>query len=403
MYYLTILGWVMGMWIGAFGCLWKESIAVKAFGLPEGALPNPVAYFFNMISTWDTVIYVIIIWALNALICWKGTSSIEKTVKIFVPLMWAAMIIMIIRGITLPHGIEGIYLLFTPNFTVMKDISVWQGAFGQIFFTLSLGFGIMTAYASYLPQKSDQTNNALMTSFLNCSFEFLAGLAIFSLLFTFAIVPKASTLAMMFFIIPRGIAEFPQGVILFGIIFFTLLLLAGLSSSISLVEAMSSSIIDKFKVSRKKVILTYSIIGCLGSIAFALPLIVDPQISSNGTLGLTLLDLFDHWAFSYGLLLMGLAECILIGWILGAKKLRESINRYSRLQLGNWYDILIKFIIPAVIIFILGFSCYREFTEGLYGWNIFVQGINWLHILALLFWLLIPTAIAFIFARSRSY
>ena len=369
LYYITILGWVVGMFFGAFGGLWKESTLTPAF--PMESLPNPVGYFFAMISSWKPVIYVAFVWFLNALIVRKGATSIEAAVKVFVPLMWVFMIILIIRGVTLPGGLHGVWLLFTPNFEVMSNPAVWQGAFSQIFFTLSLGFGVMTAYASYLPKNSDQTNNALLTSFLNCGFEYIAGLAVFSILFAFAVVPQASTLAMMFFIVPQGINQLPGGdpmVLGFGIMFFLLLLMAGLSSSVSLVEGLASAMIDKFKVSRGKAITVFCIFGALGSCLFALPQVVNPGLENDGTLGLTLLDLFDHWAFSYGLLITGLVECVLLGWVFGVHKIREDINKHSKWKLGAWYDWLIKLVIPALILFVLGYSLINtEIRQGLYG------------------------------------
>ena len=386
MYYITILGWVVGMWVGSLQDLWKV-LPVEAFGLPAGALSNAMSYFFSMISSWNTVIYVMLVWAFNVLIVFWGTRSIEAVVKVFVPLMWLMMIVLIVRGITLPNGVQGIYLLFTPDFTVMKDPGVWKGAFSQMFFTLSLGFGIMTAYASYLPKKSDDVQNATTISLMNCSFEFIAGLAIFSLLFAFAIAPKASTISMMFFVVPEGIANFPVWVHFFGVLFFTLLLLAGLTSSVSLVEAVVLSIIDKFKLQRKKVVMGVTLIGLVGSIMFALPQVIDKGLDSNGTLGLTLLDLFDHWAFGYGLLLCGLLECIILGWLYDLDKLRGFINQTARFKLGRWFNYLIRFVLPGVILLIIGMSVYGEIKDGLYGSAMETGGRGWLTVFGFLGWL----------------
>lgn len=367
MYYITILSWVLGMLVGSMGELWKDSIAVPAFGIEEGGLANPVAYFFHMLSTWKPLFYVAVVWLLNVFIVRKGVESIEPVTKVFVPLMWVFMLVLIVRGLTLPHGSQGVLLLFTPNFSVMKDPAVWQGAFSQIFFTLSLGIGTMTAYASYLPKKSDLTQNSVITSLLNCGFEYIAGLAIFSILFAFAIVPQASTLSMTFFIIPRGIAELPAGVTVFGLLFFALLLIAGLTSSVSLVETLIAPMLDKFKWSRKKVVAVAATVGFVGSALFALPQVINPGLENDGTMGLTLLDLVDHWVFSYGLLLVGLSECLLIGWLVGPEKIRRHLNAASRTQLGPWFDVLIKYAIPALIIFVLGYSLWNEFQGGLYG------------------------------------
>ncbi len=179
MWYITILAWVIGMLVAAFGKLWLPSVALPAFGMETGALPNPTAFFFDMLSSWYPMLFVVIIWIANIVIVRRGAETIEQAARVFVPLMWIFMLVLIIRGLTLTNGFQGVMLLFTPDFSVMKNPIVWRGAFSQIFFTLSLGFGVMTAYASYLPKKSDHAQNALVTSFLNCGFEYVAGLAVY--------------------------------------------------------------------------------------------------------------------------------------------------------------------------------------------------------------------------------
>lgn len=363
-YYITILSWVCGMFIGAMGDLWRPEIEVAAFGT---SMPNPFGFFFNMISSWWVLGLVLVVWLLNMLIVRKGVATIEPVTKVFVPLMWIFMIVLIIRGLTLPHGEQGVMLLFTPDFQIMGNHEVWRGAVSQIFFSLTLGFGVMTAYASYLPKNADQTGNSLLVACLNCGFEYLAGIAIFALLFTFAIVPQASTLAMMFFVVPQGIAAMPTGVAIFGLLFFLLLLMAGLSSSVSLIEGINTALIDKFGWSRRRTIISTSVIGLVGSLLFALPIVVDRALASNGTLGLSLLDLVDHWAFSHGLLFVGLVECLIIGWVLPVSKIRVILNQNSRLNLPAAFDWLIKLIIPAGLAAILGFSIYDKILHGIYG------------------------------------
>lgn len=397
-YYITILSWVMGMLFGSSGALWQDAgVAAPAFGIDAGAAPNAVAYFFNMLSTWKPVLFVAVIWLLNIVIVRRGVETIEPVTKVFVPLMWVFMIALIVRGLTLPNGAQGVYMLFTPDFTVMKDPAVWQGAFSQIFFTLSLGFGTMTAYASYLPKKSDLTQNAYVTSLLNCGFEYIAGLAVFSILFAFAIVPKASTLAMTFFIIPSGIQAMPAGIAIFGVLFFGLLLMAGLTSSVSLVETIVAPICDKFGWPRKKALMFVALLGIIGSICFALPQVVNPGLEDDGTLGLTLLDLVDHWVFSYGLLIVGLANCLLIGWVVGAEKIRALLNENSQMKLGPWFDFLIKIGIPLMLAYVLGYSIWGEFSNGLYGMSFgdnFAESFSFMRsspVLVLLSWFFVCT------------
>jgi len=406
MYYITILAWVMGMLVGAFDMLWVAAESgVPAFNKPAGSMSNSMSYFYTMISGVNPIFYVLIVWVLNGAIIIKGAKSIEAVVKIFVPLMWMMMIILIIRGVTLPNGFEGILYLFTPDLSVMGNIEVWKGAFSQMFFTLSLGFGIMTAYASYLPKKNDDLQSATTISLMNCGFEYIAGLAIFSLLFTFAIAPSSSTIAMMFFVVPEGISQFPQGmIILFGVLFFLLLLIAGLTSSVSLVEAVVLSIMDKFGFSRKKVISSVLAIGFAGSVLFALPNIIDENLTGNGTLGFSCLDLFNHWAFDYGLLICGLFELIILGWVFDLDKLLDFINRNARVKLGMKFKFLVKIALPVLILGIIGFSIWtEEIQKGLYGFDMSTGAMNNLYIWAFVGWIIFSVggALTFTFMKRR--
>ena len=408
MYYVTILGWVLGMAFGALGDLWQEQVPVPGF--EAGSLANPQGFFFQLLASGRPMLFVALVWGVNALVVRQGTAGIERLVKIFVPAMWGLMAVLVVRGLSLEGGVQGMLYLFTPDFAAMKDVAVWQGAFTQIFFTLSVGFGVMTAYASYLPETSDTNRNAVLISGLNCGFEFLAGVGIFSILFAMSVVPQASTLSMSFFIVPQGIAGLPGGsvmVVSFGTLFFGLLLLAGISSSVSMVECLTSSLVDKLDWTRARAIAWVCGVGCLGSMIFALPHVVDPALTANGTLGLTLLDLIDHWAFSYGLLLVGFFECLLLGWVFGARRLRESVNATSSWQIGPWFDGLVRYVIPAAILFVLVTNAWGEFSGKLYGvesiGGFAAQG-SWLGVLPYVVpvvWLVGSLALAGFLTRAR--
>lgn len=405
MYYITILGWALTMFFGALGGLLTDPAVAPFTGMETPTSgPNATVYFFGMIATWTPVLSVAAIWAMTILILWKGTKTIEAVVRVFVPLMWVFMIILIVRGVTLDGGVDGVLYLFTPNADGIKDVSVWQGAFAQMFFSLSLGLGTMTAYASYLPKDSDQINNSMLVSFLNCGFEYIAGVAIFSMLFVYALNPAGTTLSLSFFAIPQGIANFPFWVKGFGSFFFFLLVIAGLTSAVSLVEGMASSLIDKLKISRPKGLAMIMIPGIVGSLAFALPHVIDPTLSGDGTLGLTLLDIVDNWVFRYSLLIGGLFQCIFIGWVLGPDVLREFVNKHSKFNLGPWFNMHIKFIIPLILTLVIGGTLWQDLTldGGLYGSTYEMDGWGWLPVAIPIFWLVSTIIISFVLTNRDS-
>lgn len=396
MYYIAILGWALGMMFGALGTLFEPGLTAPFAPFSEPAPePSAMVFFFKQLATWQPLLFILIIWGLNLIILRRGTETIEKAVRVFVPLMWLFMIGIVIRGLTLEGGFQGIMYLFTPDFDGISDPSVWRGAFSQMFFSLSLGLGALTTYASYLPRKSDQVNNAMLVSFLNCSFEYISGIAIFSLLFVFALNPAGSTLSLSFFVIPQGINELSQQpwiVRLIGFGFFALLVMAGLTSSISLIESPASALIDKLKISRTKALRMIAIPGVIGSCLFALPQIIDPGLSGNGTLGLTLLDITDHWVFSYSLLTAGLATSLMIGWVMGAENMRQALNKHAALKLGRWFNFLLKYLAPLLLLTVIISSLATElrYENGAwiyYGSGYEMPGYEWLLVVVPIVWL----------------
>ena len=398
MYYISLLAWVTGMGVLSLtGALWEPTAAVPAFDVPDHAMDNPAGSFFAMISGAPVLLAVAFVWAVNVFLTLRGTQSIERAVTWMMPTLWLVMGLLAIGGLMLPGGTDGLWMLVTPDFSALSNFDVWKGAFSQIFFTLSLGFGVMSAYSSYLPPDSDDVANASAVAGLNCLFELVAGVAVFAILASFALTPKASTLAMMFFIVPKGIALLPFGVVALGTLFFALLLLAGITSSISLIEAAVSAVIDKFGYRRVHVVGVLACAGFLGSCLFALPTVIDPGLEANGTVGLSLLDYVDHYANGYGLMLVGLVECLIIGWLLPVESLIELMNRTSKLRLGTTFALLIRYIIPSILATLLIVGAASEFRSGaLYGSSpAFASGLAaLLPMLALAGWLLFTFGLA---------
>lgn len=406
MYYITILGWALSMLVGVFFGLFDPGATAPFAGMTEPTpAPSAVTWFFGMIATWWPMLAVLAIWGMTLLALFRGTETIEKTVRVAVPAMWLFMIVLIVRGLTLDGGTDGVLYLFTPDLAGITNAEVWKLAFSQMFFSLSLGLGTMTAYASYLPRNSDQVSNSMMVSFLNCGFEYIAGIAIFAMLFVFALNPVGGTLSLSFFAIPEGIASFPFGVKLFGFAFFLLLVMAGLTSAISLVEGMASAFIDKTGMSRTAALLMVAVPGIAGSLVTALPLIVDPALDGNGTFGLNFLDILDHWAFGYSLLTVGLLECLLLGWVVGADRLRGFVNQHARLKLGVWFDALIKYVIPLALGAVLVSNLWIDLSAAargeIYGSGVPLGFASWLPVVVPVVWL-VGTLVLAAYLSSRT-
>jgi NSS family neurotransmitter:Na+ symporter len=259
--------------------------------------------------------------------------------------------------------------------------------------------------------------NGAMVSFMNCTFEFIAGLAIFSMLFAFTLYPgaKTGTLGMSLVVIPSGIANFPALEVLFAALFFFLLLIAGLTSSISIIESPVAALRDKFGWTRGKALVLVAGLGTIGSIAFALPQVLELDGKEAQPLGLSLLELFDHWAFGYSLLIVGLVEAIFIGHVYGIEKLRAKLNENARFKLGPWFDVVIKYLIPVLIGIVLLFNVLDEAgigvaALGIEGKGFYIgdtgktfDGFDWLPVAVFALWAAGTVVGAFLLTRAGGY
>jgi NSS family neurotransmitter:Na+ symporter len=341
-YYAVIMAWCFGYLIHALSVAWgadAEHFFINTF-LQRSSGPGVLGSI-----RWPVLAGLAATWISILLIIHKGVKSVGKVVLVTVPLPVLLLIIMVIRGVTLPGAAEGLRYYLTPNFEALTDPNVWLAAYGQIFFTLTIGFGVMVAYASYLPKKSDIANNAFITGLVNCGTSFLAGFAVFSTLGYLANVTGkgvedvvSSGLSLAFITYPTMIRLLPFAAPIFGIIFFLMLLTLGIDSAFSLVEAAVAAGQDRWKISRKAI----NLFTC--GLAFLAGLIFCTKA------GLFWLDIVDHFINNFGLVLIGLFECLAIGYVFGAKKMRDYINSVSEIRLGPWWDWLIKVIVPIILV-----------------------------------------------------
>jgi NSS family neurotransmitter:Na+ symporter len=372
LYYMVVIAWCLNFFVLSFHLGWgndpnayffKEFLAVSKVPSEIGQIRTPI---FGAL---------VIIWFLNWFIVYRGVQKgIELANKIFMPLLFFLTGILVFWALTLDGATEGLKAYLTPDFSKLSNPKVWIDAYSQIFFTLSLGFGIMIAYASYLPGKANISRNAILTGLINSGYSLFAGLAVFSVLGFMATTQGkplseivSQSIGLAFVAYPKAVSLIPSGN-LFGAIFFLCLVVAGLSSSISIVEAFTSAMVDKFGLRRKPLITGVSIVGFLGSIIF------------TTQAGLLWLDIVDHFLTHYGLVVVGILECILVGWCFKLKVLRNHINRVSSIQLGVWWDILIKYFVPLVLGIILFGDLYNELRKpyGGYSWaSLILIGRDW--------------------------
>ena len=364
LYYTVIIGWCVNYFGFSFTLAWDTQEGTGAF--------------FNSFlqlgkSPWDMglpvpaiVVGLAIVWGLNWVITARGVQKgVEVACKVFMPLLFILTLVLVIRGVTLPGAWNGIAVYLKPDFAKLKEPKVWMDAYGQIFFSLSVGFGIMIAYASYLPKDADISTNAVITGVVNCVYSFVAGFAVFGTLGFMAgklgkpvtaVVSEGTTLA--FKVYPEAISQMPGMPQVFGAIFFLTLIVAGLSSSISIIEAFTSAVLDKFQISRFWTASALCVIGFFGSLIFAM----------RGA-GLFWLDIVDHFLNSYGLVTVGVLECVLAAVVFGPKLLRKHINATSKLKIGVWWDACVCFVSPVILLVMLEVSIMHELRKPYGGYS----------------------------------
>lgn len=386
-YYCAIMAWSVNYLVHAFTLKWstwvptdpavQEAIANNEMTLQEAFFNNVVIRVtdgpgqMGAIS-WQLLLGLVITWILIYLCVRKGVKSVGKVVLVTVPLPFLLLIILFFRGLTLDGAIDGLRLYLTPDFEALKDPRVWSAAYGQVFFSLSVGFGIMIAYASFRPKNSDVVNNAFITGLANCGTSFFAGFVVFSILGYMAQQlgkPAADVVSggigLAFVTFPQAISLLPAGQIAVGIIFFLMLLSLGIDSAFSLVEASSTSFSDELKINRHKTTVTICIIGFLAGLLFI----------SDG--GLHWLDIVDNWMNTWGLVVIAFLEALLFGWFFNLKQLQKQIDKCSEIKAGAWWVFMIRFVSPLVLGIIIIWNLVNEIRDP-YGdypmWSIWLGG-----------------------------
>lgn len=372
-YYAVIMSYCFNYGIHSFTLAWGENTA-KFFEKTIGLTQSPFEMggfkkyiFLGLLTSWIFIVLSV----------WKGVKTVGKVVYATVIIPWILIIVFIIRGVTLPGAVDGLIFYLKPEFAKLLKPGVWLAAYTQVFFSLSVGFGIMIAYSSFLPRKSDIVNNAFIISMANCATSFLAGFAIFGALGYYANLlgkPVADVVTagpgLAFVTYPHIISNLPFWQPLFGVLFFLMLLTLGIDSAFSLVEAVAAGVRDKWKLSHLTTNLS------VGAIALIL------GIPLTFGAGLLWLDIVDNFINKFGLSLICLGECILIGWVFGSGKIREYVNSLSEFSIGKWWDFFIRFITPIVLLFLIimelkdriisSYEGYPRLAEFLGGWLVII-------------------------------
>ncbi len=350
-YYSVIMSWAANYLVHSFKLAWGTEpegfFYNNVLGLSEGIFhigAPRIALLAGLVICW--------IWILLSI--WKGARTVGKVVYVTVTVPWLILVIMVIGGLTLPGAFDGIKYYLTPEWSKFLNPELWQAAITQVFFSLSVGFGVMIAYASFLPPNSDLVGDAFIVGLSDAATAIVGGFAVFSVLGYYAQVQGCSVAEVMgsgpelaFVTYPAIINHLPLGPLV-GVLFFLMLLTLAVDSAFSLVEAMVAGVMETFGTRRKVANFT------VGGIAFGIGIIY------TSTAGLYWLDMVDHYMTFFGLFLVAFLETVAVGWVFGAEKMRQKINKYSRIKIGKWWNATVKFIVPAASICLLVLVIYER-------------------------------------------
>ncbi|XP_058053644.1 sodium-dependent dopamine transporter [Anopheles bellator] len=299
---------------------------------------------------WDMALCLLAVYLICYFSLWKGISTSGKVVWFTALFPYAVLLILLVRGITLPGSAEGILYYLRPNFDVIYNAEVWVDAATQVFFSLGPGFGVLLAYASYNKYHNNVYKDALLTSLINSATSFVAGFVIFSVLGYMAHASGQSIQdvategpGLVFVVYPAAIATMP-GSIFWALIFFMMLLTLGLDSSFGGSEAIITALSDEFpKIGRNREIF----VACLFSLYF----VVGLASCTQG--GFYFFQLLDRYAAGYSILIAVLFESIAVSWIYGTERFCNDIKDMIGFAPGIYWRVCWKFVAPLFLLFII--------------------------------------------------
>lgn len=353
-YYCVIGGWVVKYFI--------------AFLTGEGVAAAQDGYFGGFItSDIQPILLTIIFLGIVAFIIFRGVEKgIESSSKIIMPILLLLVVGIAIFSITIQHtdadgitrtGLEGLKIYLIPNLngiTVKGFFTVLLDAMGQLFFSLSVAMGIMIAYGSYVKDDANLVKSINQIEIFDTVVAFLAGVMIIPAVFTFMGTKgmQASGPSLMFVSLPKVFAAMGKVGNVVGCLFFAMVLFAAITSAVSIMEAVVSSLMDKFHMSRLKataietgVALIGGIIVCLGYNKLYFEITLPNGASAQ------ILDIMDYISNNIMMPLVAIGTCILIGWVVKPKEVIEEVEKtgckFGRKAL---YIVMIKVIAPLLLV-----------------------------------------------------
>ncbi|MDZ7688278.1 MAG: sodium-dependent transporter [Halobacteriales archaeon] len=315
-YYLVLTGWVLG-----FSVSWLVGSETTFSEFTSGWLP--VGYF------------AVVTFLTGAIVSLGVRDGIERMSKIVMPTVFALLLALGVYAVTLSDWGRAVGFLFTPDFSVLSDLSVWSAAIGQVFFSLSVGQGIMLTYGSYTDEETDLLRSSVLIAVLDIAAALIAGLVIFPIVFSFGLQPTLGT-ELAFTTLPTAFGAMAFGGVV-GVAFFGLLFFAALSSSVALLEVGVSAATKTTRLDRRRA--TFLLSG--GIFVVGLPSALSYSPVRLAVLGKPFLDIVDESVGTYALPVSALLLLLVFVWTTDIDAVHD--------ELGRLYP-LVRYVVPVVLL-----------------------------------------------------
>ncbi|QDT17532.1 sodium-dependent transporter [Alienimonas californiensis] len=304
--------------------------------------------------------------ALNFFLIWRGVDKgIETFCKIAIPAMVVLAVIVLIRVMTLGAPVAdaperdveaGLGFMWNPDFKALLNGETWLAAAGQIFFSLSVGFGVVINYSSYMKRRDDVALSGLTASSMNEFFEVcLGGMITLPAAFIFLGVSAGtlSTFGLGFNALPNVFAQMPGGQ-WFGFAWFTMLFLAAVTSSVSMLNPVFAFLEEALQIGRNGAVAVLLVLGILGTgtIAFF-------------SEGLMVLDTVDFWIGTFALFVLALAQVLMYGWAFGIEKGEREMHVGAHIRVPRFVQYLLKYVSPAFLLIVFTAFCVQNLPDRL--------------------------------------
>lgn len=338
-FYGVVAGWTL------------KYIGISISGGFSGKSSEEIGNIFTgfITNSTDPILYQVCFMAITAVVVVLGVKKgIERASKILMPFLLVVILILNVRSLTLDGASEGFLFLFKPDFSLLTKEGVLE-ALGHAFFTLSLGMGIMITYGSYISKDISLGKTAIQVGIADTVIALLAGVAIFPAVFAFGIEPSSGP-GLVFITLPNIFNQMVGGKF-FEVIFFVLLAVAALTSTVSLLEVVVAYVSEDFKLGRKRsTFLTTLAIIIVGAVC-SLSMSPDSSISTIKILDRNLFDFIDYLTSNWMLPLGALAVSVFVGWVMKTSDIMDELtsSKMYKAKYAKAFIVMAKFVTPVLI------------------------------------------------------